>query len=86
MKNFHIRNLKTSDSKYFPANDLGTAINAASLHFFGELPVEVRSDNNERLTLLRNSQNGNVIGRLFILGHPTEIEAETGIPDLFEGI
>jgi hypothetical protein len=75
MKNFHVRNLKTSDTKYFPANDLDTAINAASLFFFGELPVEVRRDKSDRLTLFRNSQNGDTIGTLIVLGIPAELEA-----------
>jgi hypothetical protein len=67
---FKIRNIATTETLSFDAEYLENALDMASLHFFGEIPVEKICDEHERYTLLRNADNGNVIGRLIVIGIP----------------
>jgi hypothetical protein len=67
---FKIRNIATAETASFEAERLSEALEMASLHFFGEKPFEKRGDEHERYTMLRNSDNGNVIGRLVVIGIP----------------
>jgi hypothetical protein len=73
MKNltFNIRNIATAETASFESERLSEALDMASLHFFGERPVEKRGDEHERYTMLRNADNGNVIGRLIVIGTPS---------------
>jgi hypothetical protein len=73
MQSFHFRDLKTSSSKYFHATDLTSAIDLASIHFFGEAPASTKTEGNDRWTLIRSGENGNVIGRLALLGVPASV-------------
>jgi hypothetical protein len=73
MQSFHFRDLKTSASQYFHANDLTSAINLASVHFFGEAPASTKTEGNDRWTLIRSGDSGNVVGRLALLGVPTDV-------------
>jgi hypothetical protein len=73
MQSFHFRDLKTSNSQYFHANDLTSAIDLASTHFFGEVPASTKTEGNDRWAILRSGDSGNVIGRLTLLGVPTDI-------------
>jgi hypothetical protein len=68
---FNIRNIATAETLSFDAESVTDALDMASLHFFGEKPSDRMRDKNEVYTLLRNSENGNVIGRLIIIGIPS---------------
>jgi hypothetical protein len=68
---FNIRNISTAETLSFDAESVTDALDMASLHFFGEKPSDRMRDKNEVYTLLRNSSNGNVIGRLIIIGTPS---------------
>jgi hypothetical protein len=74
MQSFHFRDLKTSNSQYFHANNLSRAIDLASVHFFGEVPASTKTEGGDRWTLVRAGDGGNVIGRLALLGVPTDIK------------
>jgi hypothetical protein len=70
---FHIRNLKNAASEFFTGETEHDALVMASVHFFGEKPTEINGDKNGVNTLLRNSENGNVIGRLYVLSERNSI-------------
>lgn len=66
MATYKFRNLKTIEDKKFEATDFLDALNQASREWFDGVNVtDWQPSGNGQITLLGNSSNGNVIGRIY---------------------
>ena len=66
IQTYKFRNLATIETLEFEGSTILDALNLASIKWFGGTPVvDYLTDNSDRITLLSNSPNGNVIGRIY---------------------